>query len=294
MAPSKGNERWAAALAVRLAIAVMTTTAARAQDLRNSRSKTLRPLTRCDASEVSVVDKARRWAAEKQITDRLSPREGLYARFGGMVTGSGLALGAGYRKSSSTTVFADVSAALSTKFYKAVDARARWARFWRSDGAMVRYRYRDYPQEDFFGPVKARAESNRMSFGLESTDIVAASLVDRAVAERRHQSRVLHPTIGPGTDDNYRRLRSLHGHSGTGARCAETAELHQQYVVYTDVDYRDRPGQPDARRPVSRRVRHLERCHARRLRFPPLDADAAQFSRLSPGHVWRCTWASAT
>src|SRR5688572_10845652 len=64
-----------------------------------------------DQAEISTIDKAKRWAEEKRIADRLSPREGIYARFGGMTTGSGLALGAGYRKYFlDERIFADVAA----------------------------------------------------------------------------------------------------------------------------------------------------------------------------------------
>ena len=194
------------ALAVGLAIAVMTTTAARAQEPAELKVEDAQAPDRDDdASEVSVVDKARRWAAEKRIADRLSPREGIYARFGGMVTGSGLALGAGYRKYLfDERVFADVSAALSTKFYKAVDARARWARFWNDRIELwSEFRYHDYPQEDFFGPGEGSSESNRISFGIESTDIVGRVVVKPVPwLSVGTDLGFFNPTIGPGTDDN--------------------------------------------------------------------------------------------
>jgi hypothetical protein len=139
-------------MAVVLGIAAMTiATDARAQDpadLKVESDQTPATERDTDAAEVGFVAKARRWAEEKRIADRIAPREGLYARFGGMVTGSGLALGAGYRKYLfDERVFADVSAALSTKLYKAVDAKARWARFW-DDRVEIwsEFRYRDYPQ----------------------------------------------------------------------------------------------------------------------------------------------------
>src|SRR5688572_13472900 len=121
-------------VAVALGIAAMvTTTAAWAQDSAELNADTPQQAQErdSDAADVGFVDKAKRWAEEKRIADRISPREGVYARFGGMTTGSGLALGAGYRKYLfEERVFTDVSAALSTKMYKAVDAKARWAQFW--------------------------------------------------------------------------------------------------------------------------------------------------------------------
>ena len=89
------------AVALGFAAMMMTTTAAQAQDPADLKIETTQTPARerdTDAADVGFVDKAKRWAEEKRIADRLSPREGVYARFGGMTTGSGLALGAGYRK----------------------------------------------------------------------------------------------------------------------------------------------------------------------------------------------------
>src|SRR5262245_25229858 len=64
-----------------------------------------------------------------RIGERLNPEEGIYPRIGGLSTGSGIALGAGYRTRRSRSVPIDVSGVVSTRNYKEFDAKARWLSF---------------------------------------------------------------------------------------------------------------------------------------------------------------------
>src|SRR5918994_7786005 len=98
--------------------------------------------------EVSFIDKAKEWAQEHQIIERLNGDvDGWYPRLGGMTRGGGFALGPGYRFHAGN-VLVDLSAGISLKAYKAVDAKVRWLQayderveFWTN------YRYEDFPQE---------------------------------------------------------------------------------------------------------------------------------------------------
>src|SRR5262245_32919392 len=145
-------------MSVVLAIAAMLATAAASaqepDELKTDAATAQAPERDDDTADVGIIAKARRWAEEKQIVDRLSPPEWAYPPLAGMTTGSGLALGAGYLNYLfDERIFTDVSAALSTKIYKAIDARARWAQFWNNRVEIWSdFRYRDYPQEDYFGP----------------------------------------------------------------------------------------------------------------------------------------------
>ena len=254
-------------VAVALGIAAMLTTAsARAQepaDLKVEPAPTPEPTVETaptpeltvesaqtperdnDTAAVGMVNKARRWAEDKRIAERLAPREGVYARFGGMVTGSGFALGAGYRKYLlEERIFTDVSGALSTKFYKAVDAKARWAQFWDNRIEIWSdFRYRDYPQEDYFGPGVESNETNRINYAIESTDI-AARLLLKVTPWLSVGSDLgfFNPTIGPGQDDSLPSIEDIFGDGEAPA----LAELKQpnffHNTLFAEVDYRDHRG----------------------------------------------------
>src|SRR5688572_26375381 len=72
------------------------------------------------------VDKAKGWADKHQIIERLNGDvDGWYPRLGGMTRGGGFALGPGYRFHAGD-VLVDLSAGVSLKAYKAVDAKVRW------------------------------------------------------------------------------------------------------------------------------------------------------------------------
>ena len=95
------------------------------------------------------VDKAKNWAEKHQIVERLNGDvDGWYPRLGGMTRGGGFAIGPGYRFHAGD-VLVDLSAGVSLKSYKAVDAKVRWVQafnerveFWTN------YRYEDFPQEE--------------------------------------------------------------------------------------------------------------------------------------------------
>src|SRR5918994_7279723 len=76
--------------------------------------------------EQGFVDKAKDWGERTQIIDRLNGDvDGWHPRLGGMTRGGGFAIGPGYRFHAGTTLV-DLSAGISTKAYKAVDAKVRW------------------------------------------------------------------------------------------------------------------------------------------------------------------------
>src|SRR5690606_22689338 len=99
-----------------------------------------------------AIARARAWADRTQIADRLSGDiDGWYPRLGGMTRGGGFAIGPGYRTHLGN-VLVDLSAGISIRSYKAVDAKVRWLNaFDERLELWTSYRYEDFPQEDFFG-----------------------------------------------------------------------------------------------------------------------------------------------
>jgi Omp85 superfamily domain len=279
-------------MAVVLGIAAMTiATDASAQapgDLKVETDQTPARERDSEPAEVGFIDKAKRWAEEKRIAERLSPREGLYARFGGMTTGSGLALGAGYRRYfAEERIFGDVSAALSTKMYKAVDAKARWAQLW-DDRIEIwsDFHYRDYPQEDYFGPGEGSTRSARTSYDIESTDVVG-----RAVAKVLPWLSVgtdlgfFNPTLGRGKDDSIPSIEQLFTDVAAAGLAEPTQPNFLHNTVFAEVDYRDH--RRNATRGGFYRVAFgtWEDVTLESYDHHRFDAEASQFFPLAPKHV---------
>jgi outer membrane protein assembly factor BamA len=276
------------AVALGIAAMVITTTAARAQQPDDLNVESAQVRERADTADVSVVDKAKRWAEEKRIADRLSPREGVYARFGGMTTGSGLAVGAGYRKYLfDEQVFTEVSAALSTKLYKAVDAKARWAQFWGDRVELWSdFRYRDYPQEDYFGPGADSSRLNRTSYDIESTDIVGRALVKMMPwltvgADLGYYN----PTLGPGKDDGVPSTEQLFTDVQAPALGAAEQPNFLHDTLFAEIDYRDRRGNPTRGGFYRASFGTWEDVSADQFDHHRFDAEAAQFFPVRPTHV---------
>src|SRR5688572_17086077 len=125
------------------------------------------------------VTKARSWADKTQIVERLNGDvDGWYPRLGGMTRGSGFAIGPGYRfHTFDDRIFVDLSAGISIKGYKAVDANVRWLQaFDERLELWTDFRYEDFPQEDFFGMGFSSSLDNRTSYDFDSSDIAVRGL----------------------------------------------------------------------------------------------------------------------
>ena len=79
----------------------MSATAASAQDsaeLKTDDHGAERPSATADTAESGSSTRPDAGPKRSRFAERIAPREGVYARFGGMTTGSGFALGPGYRR----------------------------------------------------------------------------------------------------------------------------------------------------------------------------------------------------
>ena len=148
------------------AAAAQTTTdpQTRAEELQRQREEKQR---NTKAYEPSGLERAMD-LAEGRIFPLLQ-RDGIYARFGSLTTGSGFAYGAGYRDRSLVKGRGglDLWAAGSLKKYWALEARMRYplapADRVMAEGYVRQY---DYPQEDFFGLGPDSLRSNRTAFDI--------------------------------------------------------------------------------------------------------------------------------
>ncbi len=189
--------------------------------------------------EAGFLEKAKEWAEDHQIMERLNGEvDGWYPRLGGMTRGSGFVLGPGYRVHFGN-VLVDLSVGISTKTYKAADVKVRWLQafderveFWTS------YRFEDFPQEDYFGRGPTSLKANRTSYDFDSNQIQASGLFKPAPwLSFGTDIGYMAPDIGEGTDRNYPSIELLFSDVDAPGLLEQPSYLHTTF--FADVDYRD-------------------------------------------------------
>lgn len=133
-------------------------------------------------------------------------RRGFYPKIGSVTSGSGWAVGPGYRHEGLAGGLIDVD----------VFARASWKKYWQIEGRVemprlndgrtgtgVFARLRDMPQEDFFGLGPDSSRDDRVSFGLR--EFVAGAYAEHRVGPLALTggAEFVTPTAREGADKNY-------------------------------------------------------------------------------------------
>lgn len=196
--------------------------------------------------EQSVADKAQAWAKKHQILERLNGEvDGWYPRLGRMTRGGGFALGPGYRfHPMGGPVLVDLSAGISTKAYKSVDANVRW---YQSANKTIEvwtdYRYEDFPQEDYFGPGFTSLRDTRTSYGVTTHDVMARGQV-KPLPWLTIGANMGYMALdaGPGSDDNFPSIEQLFTDLEAPGLVDQPNFLHTAF--FTEADYRDIKGNP--------------------------------------------------
>jgi outer membrane protein assembly factor BamA len=196
------------------------------------------------ADEPGFVDKAKNWAQDHQLLERLNGDiDGWYPRLGGMTRGGGFAFGPGYRFHWND-VLVDLSVGISTKTYKAADIKVRWLQafgerleFWTN------YRYEDFPQEDYFGRGLTSLKTNRTSYDFDSQQFLALGLFKPVPwLHFGTEFGYMTPDIGEGSDRNYPSIEQIFADAQAPGLLEQPGYLHTTF--FADVDYRDEPGRP--------------------------------------------------
>ena len=194
--------------------------------------------------EPGFIDKAKNWAQDHQLLERMNGDiDGWYPRFGGMTRGGGFALGPGYRFHWND-VRIDLSAGLSVKTYKAADVKVRWLQaFDERLELWTNYRYEDFPQEDYFGRGMSSLKDNRTSYDFDSQEILAIGLF-KPVSWLHLGTEVgyMTPDIGEGTDDSYPSIEQIFSDAEAPGLIEQPDYLHTTF--FADIDYLDQRGRP--------------------------------------------------
>lgn len=191
------------------------------------------------------VERALLYIEEHRIIQRLTIADGWYPRIGGLTTGGGFAGGAGYRKHVlGDHLLLNASGAISTKAYKEVVADASLPSLldgWLEVGTNVRWR--DFPQEDFFGIGNGSARDARTNYAFESLT-ASGRVALKPVPWLRVGSEVgyLSPEISQGTDPRFPSIEALFDDEEAPGLAGQPSFLFTNAFVV--VDYRDQPGNP--------------------------------------------------
>jgi hypothetical protein len=206
--------------------------------MRQQKAKTVHPY------EPAGIEKALLYMEEHRILDRLSVADGWYPRIGGLATGGGFAGGVGYRKHfANDQFFFNASAAMSAKLYKAVDAQMMFppigrdrVEFWTN------FKWRDFPQEDFFGIGNESSRGARSNYAIKSTDIGARGLVKVFPWLRFGLDAGLYRAeVGPGTDTRMPSIELLFTDAQAPGLSGEQP-LFVYNALFVEIDSRDQPG----------------------------------------------------
>lgn len=205
--------------------------------LREEKAQTLGPY------EPTRIEKTLLYIEQHRIVERLTIADGWYPRIGGLTTGSGFAAGAGYRKHLvDERWFLNVSGALSTKAYKALDAQVMYPRVWHNRIEIWNnVRWRDFPQEDFFGTGSDSDLTSRTSYGIESLDVNTRGIV-HVLPWLRFGGEVgrFDPEVGPGSDPLIPSIEQVFNDDNAPGLATQPTFMYKNVLV--EVDYRDQPG----------------------------------------------------
>jgi hypothetical protein len=127
------------------------------------------------------LDRLIDWA-DASAGSRSEPRDGFYAEMGGMIPGSGLSAGPGYRRHlAGSSAILDTSMAISWRRYSMMQTRITWPGLLNdrlSAGGQVKYQ--DFTQIDFYGIGSGSLKDDRTNFRLTTLDTLGFATVHAA------------------------------------------------------------------------------------------------------------------
>jgi outer membrane protein assembly factor BamA len=229
--------------------------------------------------EPKKLEKALNFVRDKKVLERISAGYyGWQVRFGGLVQGSGFALGPEYRLDNEFPAGElRVGAQLSTKLYQKYYARWMLPQL-AHDRLSFQFNavHRNYSQVDYFGPGPRSQESNRTDYRLEDTAVDAAF----GVRPMRHlelggSAGYLAVNVGPGQSDRFPSTDLVFPPAVAPGIDHQTNFV--RYGPYAQIDYLD-----NAERPASGGLYTFEYTWYRDQKlnlhdFQRLDAEVQQY-----------------
>ena len=194
--------------------------------------------------EPGRIEKALLYVDEKRLIERWGQRaNGFYPLIGDFTTGSGLALGIGYRHRlpGTNALEVDTSVIGSTRGYKAVNFEVLAPRLF---GGVLELRgatrWWDYTQEDFFG-LGESSRSDRADYRYEAFTVNGSARINvKRWFSFGEEFGYLSPDIREGTDDRFPSVEEQFTDEEAPGLTRQPRLLYTR--TFIDFDYRDQPG----------------------------------------------------
>ncbi len=227
-----------------LSFPVLAQDGSRAQEIEAARQKRASNLAPDDTSRIEralVVIREDRWV--ERVTSGVA---GFRLALGGLVSGSGFALGPEYlrRDLADGDVIIRASARASAKLYQLYDFQLTFPRFCnRKLFADVYAVHRNYPRIDYYGPGPESHKTGRSDYRLEDTafDLTAGVRPVRHLGLGGTVGYLL-VNVGPGTDPRFVSTERIFTPAVTPGIDQQSNFLRGGF--FAQYDYRDNPGGP--------------------------------------------------
>ena len=210
--------------------------------LREKKSESLR------APERKGLEKALYEIREQHVLDRLAAGwRGFHPTFGGLTTGSGLALGTEWRHERLWSGVLDVRVAgrASFKAYQKYELQFAMTRL-RNEHLFLDFTttYRNYPQEDYFGLGPESRREDRSNFRLEDTSFLGTMGVRgwRKRLTLAARGGLVTINVGPGTDSRFASTEKVFTAASTPGLVRQPG--YYQFGAFAHMDWRDVAGNP--------------------------------------------------
>jgi len=193
------------------------------------------------------LEKALYEVKEQHVLEKLMAGwHGFHPTFGGLHTGSGLALGTEWRQERLARGILDVRAAgrVSLKHYEKFEFQIGIPRLMNEHLFLdFNVAYRNYPQERFFGLGPKSRKEDRTNFRLEDTTYLGTMGVKwRRWFRVGVKGGIIATNAGPGTDPRFPSTEKVFTPRNTPA--LDFQPDHYQVGTFAQMDWRDEPGNP--------------------------------------------------
>jgi hypothetical protein len=226
------------------------------------------------------------WIGSK-LDPSAAPRDGFYPQFGGMIYGAGFSIGPGFRHHVfGDRAVIDVSAAMSWRRYRAMNAQLAWPRLLDdrlSLGAQVTYQ--DFTRINYFGIGNDSLKSDRTDYRLSDVDALGFATVraNRWLSISGRAGVLRRLDIEQGTSTVYPPVGERFDEITAPSLVRQPNYAHADVAV--EADTRDVRGYPNrgGRYRLSMAAYHDQSFS--RYSFRRIEADGAQYLPIGPSVV---------
>jgi outer membrane protein assembly factor BamA len=216
----------------------------RAEEIQREREQRR---TQLKPDRANKAERTEKWIFDKKILGRIHYGiSGFRVRMGGMVTGSGFALGPEYyrRDFLSGRMTFRTGAQFSFKGYQKYDMEWSLPRLANQRVFFDFYSaHRNYPQINYYGPGPQSLKGQRSNYRLEDTSADAAlGIRPFGIAKLGGSVGYLWVNVGPGTDSRFTSTEKQF--TPAQAPGIDRQSNFLRYGAFAQVDYRDDPSGP--------------------------------------------------